>query len=298
MIGFAENGKIVMDLFYSPDEFQGTKFISEFANSRFVHDLDDGKIEFHRHYVILHCNSCEKKRYTRPKENCISGGRYCALSNRDNVSGESVLFQDLYNICTEKVVLADKTQKGSDGLGNKLRLMGYYSNFDKYCVEDMKLSCTKKILEKMNILKEVEKCFNDGFVMQKGAKEVRYFLDDNKLLKEHKQEFMAVKNFNRFPLLKIGDVVYYGPLKADNVFAFICKHVKQDLLGCGHYIRKIDGKGNNFLTIVIILSVAIVFLWLLNKCKTSLRIRFERQLNYQVDESINKFLERTGGEGL
>lgn len=195
----------------------------------------------------------------------------------------------LYNLCTEKIV------KGSDKLKD-YDLMGYYYNFDKYCAEKFELSCTKSILKKLNILDEVHKCYEES-IEQKGTKP-RAYLDDNKLLREQKEMFKKVENFNRFPLLRINGIIYYGKLRAVNVFAFICKHVKSDLKGCKDYIRTVDGKGSHFFTLLVMGIVAVAFCYLLVKCKTQLRMRFERQLNLQVDQSINKFLERTGGNQL
>lgn len=291
----ATGGKVKLELYYSPDELEGTKFLRDFSDSRFVHDIHDGNIEFNRNYVILHCSACEESHYTQAKPNCFSGGRYCALSNRKigeaqkSIPGETILIQDIYNICTEKVIKESEKLKDYD-------LMGYYYNFDKYCVEKFELTCTKSILKKMDILDDVHKCYEES-IDQKGTKP-RAYLDDNKLLKVQKEKFRKVENFNRFPLLKINDIVYYGKLRAVNVLAFVCKHVNSELHGCKDYIRRVDGKGSHFFTLLVMGIVAVAFCYLLVKCKNQLRLRFERQLNLQVDNSINKFLERTGGNQL
>jgi hypothetical protein len=127
---------------------------------------------------------------------------------------------------------------------------------------------------------------------------MRIYLDDNKLLSEEKKTFAKVENFDRFPLLKINGIVYYGKLKVEHVFGFICKHVKPDLVGCSHYIRTIDGKGSHFFTVAVIVLVGMIFLYLMRRCKLTLLSRHTRQMNYQVDASISKFLERTGGDSL
>lgn len=58
-------------------------------------------IKVEQHFVILHCKYCEERHYSTMKENCLSGGRYCALPGR-GLKGERVLMQDLYHICVEK----------------------------------------------------------------------------------------------------------------------------------------------------------------------------------------------------
>jgi len=39
------------------------------------------------------------------KENCLSGGRYCSLPSREDLKGERVLLQSLYNICLNKIAV-------------------------------------------------------------------------------------------------------------------------------------------------------------------------------------------------
>jgi len=90
-----------LKIFYSPDEYQGTRFLGELSNSKFVNDMLKGNINIEPHYVILHCKYCEDRNYATMKENCLSGGRYCALPSRDELKGERVLMQDLYHICVE-----------------------------------------------------------------------------------------------------------------------------------------------------------------------------------------------------
>ena len=74
----------------------------------------------------------------------------------------------------------------------------------------------------------------DGSIAKTGTKP-RIFLDDNSLLKIEKEQFNAVQHFNRFPLLKINDIIYYGKIDSVSVLAFICKHVRNDLIGCSNY---------------------------------------------------------------
>lgn len=80
--------------------------------------------------------------------------------------------------------------------------------------------------------------------------------------------------------------------------SFICKHVRDNLSGCKDYITKVDQKKGHGFTIFVIFVVGVLFLWLFNKCRYALRSRFESEMNMKVDESINKFLAKTGGDGL
>jgi hypothetical protein len=142
----------------------------------------------------------------------------------------------------------------------------------------------------------VDKCVKDS-VEVKGSKP-RIFLDDNKLLRTEKEHFKQVEHFNRFPLLKINDMVYYGRLEHSAVMSFICRHVRDNLKGCSDFINKIEQKKGHGFTIFVSIVVGILFLWLFNKCRISLRMRFENEMNMQVDASINKFLAKTGGNAL
>lgn len=114
-----------MELFYSPDEYQGTKFLGEFANSLFVKDMLENRIIVEPHYVILHCKFCEERQYATMKENCLSGGRYCALPARDDLKGERILMQNLYHICVEKYA-----KKKFETL---IKWQEYLYQYDKVC---------------------------------------------------------------------------------------------------------------------------------------------------------------------
>ena len=96
-----------LKLYYSPEEYQGTQFLGELMNSLFINDVVNKTIEIEQHFVILHCKYCEEKNYATMKEDCLSGGRYCALPGRDKLKGERVLMQDLYHICVEKYAKAN-----------------------------------------------------------------------------------------------------------------------------------------------------------------------------------------------
>jgi len=102
----------------------------------------------------------------------------------------------------------------------------------------MEMSCTKKLLEKLEISEAVNKCVETS--VEKQGTEARIFLDDNNLLKREKEVFQQVEHFNRFPLLKINDIVYYGRIEATNIMSFICRHVRDDLSGCSDFIKKIE----------------------------------------------------------
>jgi hypothetical protein len=91
--------------------------LGDFANSIFIKDMKEKNIKIEPHHVILHCKYCEERNYATMKENCLSGGRYCSLPTRDDVKGERVLLQALYNVC-----LYQEAEKRSDWL-----LWGEYS---------------------------------------------------------------------------------------------------------------------------------------------------------------------------
>lgn len=99
-------------------------------------------------------------------------------------------------------------------------------------------------------------------------------------------------------MLKINDIVYYGRIDNDSIMSFICSHVRNNLAGCKKYINKLEGNHGNGFTIFVTILVALIFIWFFNKCRISLRQRFENEMNMQVDASINKFLAKTGGNAL
>lgn len=148
----------------------------------------------------------------------------------------------------------------------------------------------------MKVGAEAEECVNKS-IETKGS-QPRIYLDDNLLLKAEKEEFKSVEHFNRFPMLKINDIVYYGRIDNDSIMAFICSHVRNNLTGCKKYVNKLEGSHGNGFAIFVTIVVGIIFIWFFNKCRISLRQRFENEMNMQVDASINKFLAKTGGNAL
>ncbi len=283
-------------MYYSPEEYIGSKFVADFTNSTFIYDLIDKKIEFERHPILYHCKSCEKLGYTFVKKGCFGGGRYCALDKSSEVTSEKILYQDIYNICVEK-----ELENTKDGV---MQLMRYYSLFFNHCAKYMDLKCTGSLLENMGIYDKVSTCMKNSIALptdlaSETKRKPNIFLDDNKILSKEKEIFNKVQNFNRFPMIKINGVIYYGQIDIANVFGFICQHVKDDLSGCGKFIKYVGSASHSrIFTSIVIIIVALMVCIVLNYCKKRLRERFDNELNYQVDASINKFLEKTGGDSL
>ena len=231
----------------------------------------------------------------KPRSDCLSGGRYCAHSKKASIQGEEIVLQVLRNKCVEKVVKEqDKTHK----------IWEYFYHFNQNCAVNFDTKCINACLTKIGIKKEVKNCMIESFEKKDGlSDESKILLADNSILREEKEKFAPVQNFDHFPLLKINGIIYYGKLEFHEVFLFICRHVNDSLVGC----KEIFGGKNNgeppssvraSFTLFIVILVFTLFFVLACQCKRRLRQRFEHEINIQVDQSINKFLQKTGGASL
>lgn len=94
------------------------------------------------------------------------------------------------------------------------------------------------------------------------------------------EKFNKVKNFDRFPLLKINGIMFYGSLDSDEAFKFICMHVRHDLDGCSDHVI-VKNKGHSKIFTYIVISVVFLLVAVLAvQCRRRLVLRYENELNY------------------
>ena len=82
---------VKMELFYSPDEYIGSNFLSALTGTTFIYDIIDSKLDLKRTHIIYHCKDCEANRFSTRHKNCLSGGRYCGMGKGKLYSGEEVM---------------------------------------------------------------------------------------------------------------------------------------------------------------------------------------------------------------
>ena len=209
-----------------PDDHNVLNMIGKLADSQFLPDLLNKNIEVDLGYTILHCSTCEERGYTSRKDDCLSGGRYCMKSlPGKNIGGEVMLVQTIKNICAERILKASRKDIG---------VWEYYWSFAEACLKSFDPKCSNAILTKLNIKKEVFECINKSFIKMTSKGDAQtpspnIVLEDNTILKDQKSNFDKIKNYNKFPMLKINDWIYNGDIDYNQVMSFICYHIKSDL---------------------------------------------------------------------
>ena len=289
--------KVSLEMTFSPDQPTGTKLLADIAESPFVQDLGKN-LEIRLNYAMMRCDKCKKDGFKTPKSNCLSGGKYCWTSETDkSMGGEVVLVQSLKHICTD-IVLGD---------GSKTKeLYDYYWLFHKNCGLSIDQTCTNSILKTLGIKDDVFKCVTSSFYKNFNRAEHNFemkhpniFLQENSLLHLEKEKFNKIEHYAHFPLIKVNEVIYYGQINYGSVFGYICNHINSDLAGCGPLMTtseiQISRNSRLFENTVIALIVLLVIVGIV-VCRTTLKRKFESELSYKIDKSVNEFLQKTGTE--
>lgn len=294
-VGAAARQKAVsIKMTYSPDQLPAAKFLADLYESPFADNIDKG-IDLELHYTFLHCDQCKKDGYKHQKTDCLSGGRYCWKSDPDSghIGGEVMLIQMVKNMCVETMLSIKERRKE---IGNYYWL--YYHN----CIHDFQPECTNAILDHLGILDDVFKCVTTSFYknVKKSdsmmeLKHPNIYLEHNYLLGSEKRELESIKHYAHFPLLKINDIVYYGPITFSSVMGFICKHINDDYKGCEQFHteedvetqafhRKLEMGFIGFTFLAVLLGVFI--------CRKRLIKKFNSELAFKVEESIKEYLQK------
>ena len=286
--------QVNLQIIGGPDDEKLMDLLARLYNSSFTSDVEAGSLSVTLNYQVLHCAACEQNHFKTHKEDCLSGGRYCMRPAEDRqTGGETLLVQGLKNVCAEEVLRRE---------GRIKALMEYYWVFNQSCIELLLPRCTNAILKKLAIKDEVMRCVNDSFLSmtddetkkvneKKGGPNI--LLQDNAILKKQKKAFSKVQYFNRFPMAKVNGWIYNGDLEFGQLLGFVCLHIKPDLNGCQAVVQ-FEGEDGAFFKWMVFLVLSVVFAAVIYICKTRLKHKFKSELAYQIDQSVNSYLQRTG----
>ena len=290
------NKAVAIEMIYSPDMPTGTKFLSDLYASSFAEELDH-MIDLHLHYAVMHCDQCKETGYKTPKPDCLSGGRYCWKSDANNKhAGEVVLIQTLKNMCTETTLSVHNRRK---------ELGDYYWMYHQNCMQEFTPECPNAILSKMGIKDDVFKCITSSFyketIRSQNDGEMRHpniYLQENYLLKLTRNTFEKVQHYGHFPLVRINDIMYYGPISFSSILGFICRHINDELKGCAQFAIVDDVKIQrnrglfeaSFIGLIVLFVLVAIYI-----CRKKLRIKFDSELAYKVDQSVTEYLQKSGG---
>lgn len=298
LVRFTEFAKrksnVDLQIITSPDDQKVMNFLASLYGSKFAQSVVSNDIKVNLGYTVLHCGNCQEQGYTMPKDNCLSGGRYCMKSvefGDESVNGETMLIQALKNNCTEKILL--------EGPNKRIHaLMEYYWTFNASCIKSFSPRCSNKILTKLGIKDEVFKCIKNSFI-QLGSTErpadydPKIGLEDNQILQGQQKSYNQIENYSNFPMVKINGWIFHGDVDYNQIMHFVCGHINDNLPGCYTLVDRYSEGGSAFKWISFFIILALVGggIWY---CHIHLKLKFRNELSYQIDRSVSSFLERTG----
>lgn len=292
---YAKRGsKVNLELVFSPDSREALKFLADTYSSAFSKDLGK-KLNIQLRYSLLHCADCKKEGHKLPRNDCLSGGRYCMKSTSfENLNGQTMLIQTIKNMCTESV-LAVK--------GREAELATYFYLFNANCIDTFSATCANSILTKLGIKEAVFDCLYGSFInhanraelMTRSTKNPNVMLQDNVFLKQEMTHFKKIEHYAHFPLIKVNGIHFYGPISYYSVFGFICRHIDDSYEGCSSIFTEeeiIIYRNNRIfqLSIAGIIGLAVISTMFL--CRRQMVKKFDTDLAYKVDQSVTEFLHK------
>lgn len=294
---YARRGeKVKIDMIFSPDNKDAMQFLADAYSSQFAKDIGHKKnIKLSLGYNLMHCDSCKKDGYRLPKEDCLSGGRYCMKSvYYDNLKGQEMLVQVLKNKCVTHILSTE----------GKEELVGeYYYLLNANCMDIYSAKCTNAVLKKLEIHDKVINCVYDSFdlsakrhkdLVETSAKP-NAMLQENYMLHLERKRFQKIEHYAHFPLLKINEIHYYGPISYYAVFGFICRHINDKFDGCPSVFteEEITIQHNakvfqlSLVGIIALLAMITIF-----ACRKQMKNKFDAELSMRVDQSVTEFLQK------
>lgn len=292
------NQSINLEIVFTPDDEVITKLLADIYQSSFYHDYVNNDLNVEVDFTMLHCTACQEKGFTMAKDNCLSGGRYCMKSSYfKDLSGEVMLVQTLKHICMERVL---------ESSSKKRSIAQYWWTFHNSCMKEFRPECSNAILKSLGIKSQVFDCVKNSFEqtatnLEPAGSPPKILLQDNSILRDVEQRFVKVEHFANFPLIKVNGMVFYGQADFQSVMGFVCAHLKDNLRGCSEFsiIREVqvtgESKAFKYIALSLVVILLAVIIW---RCRQALKVKFEGELAYKIDQSVNDYLKKTGGTDL
>ena len=112
--------------------------------------------------------------------------------------------------------------------------------------------------------------------------------------------FSKIQNYAHFPMVKVNDMIFYGPTRFKAIMGFICTHVNDNLKGCvtglGSSREIILDKPSQAFKYAAIFVVILAVGMVLFVCRNKLKAKFDADLAYKIDQSVSEYLKRTGSD--
>jgi len=229
--------------------------------------LDFDLLKLEPHYVHWKCSQCEETNFSSEVENCLSGGRYCAVDPDGSTGplfGSDIVQQNLKEICIYQSY-------------EPKVWVNYMSNYYTQC-QDMSKECNSKVMKEIDINeKSVNTCVRNS-VEGNNIK-----LDDNKILKKERQKWLEL-NTPFYPVLLINNSTYYGHWDAKSVLNSACSSFKTTPEFCKQSQSQTPIKGVSLTSVIVVL---VVCFGLLVVCLVVYRIQVRKQMKAELKRQVS-----------
>lgn len=236
-------------------------------------------LEFTPHYFAFECESCRDSGFRSVKNECISGGRYCAYDSdgTGKLEGKDAVVEDLRQICVYKVT--GKEYK---------KWFLYVRLFYQECITTLDIKCIKKAIHEAGInFDKVQKC------MENSIEGHDLYLNDNNLMREESRWYQLEEiPFN--PAIVINNLVYRGDLEVELVVQAMCASYYADNQPayCKGKKQKTSKKVEHKAFVwAIVLGITVVFVVILVFYRLWIRKELKNDLKKQVGRAVSDYFQ-------
>eukprot|EP01017_Pseudomicrothorax_dubius_P002706 TRINITY_DN10197_c0_g1_i1.p1 TRINITY_DN10197_c0_g1~~TRINITY_DN10197_c0_g1_i1.p1 ORF type:complete len:315 (-),score=55.65 TRINITY_DN10197_c0_g1_i1:99-1043(-) len=194
------------EVWISSSDANSYEILSRFAT---FGDLLEPITERQLYFVVWHCEDCAKLEYKVPRENCLSGGRYCAPDPDGSgpLTGRDVLLEDLRQHCISKLYPKE--------------FWKYITTYTKTCLSNPLLeTCSAHAMKESAInADKIKSCVESTFISDAGKPNLE--LSDNTVLTLNRELFMD-RGITSWPQIFVNGIAYTGNFESTSIFDTIC----------------------------------------------------------------------------
>jgi len=209
------DNRVEYDVFYSSAQDKALDFFYDFASTD--DQLGDSVLMTPR-LVYWQCTSCDQE---YKDQNCICGGRYCAVDVRDYsgderaLIGKEIVMENLREKCIHKIAYQDLKIRNA--------FWNYMKMVHRGCYRTINAECYSTVAVQMNLpIPLIQQCVEDSFTSANHDSEHTL----NNLI-EDDLKYAKAYGTGVYPQISINYVKFRGNLDALNVFNGICAGFKK-----------------------------------------------------------------------
>lgn len=184
-----------------------------------ISKLEPDHITIDIDYNINICTSCKRDNYSKVRDDCLAGGRYCIVDNESEVKGSDMLYDLLRNYCALRTT--DSTSKYSS-------LFAYYQVLYSACINSYNSVCVTDALGAYFDISKINDCISESIIGDD------IYLDDNSILYAELLESSSYSGV--YPTFTVNSLNYRGSFKTEISSYIVCNNLSTDEVSyCSNY---------------------------------------------------------------